>query len=391
MFGQPVLAALLVIAGTLSLFRMPFFENDMYRYFIDGMNFLKEGTVYTFPPSEAWVSRQEEFSFVIRNVGFPNLATIYPPVTVLFFATVALFSAHSFTLFCLLLRLFAIAAIILTAWVAGSSDDSWEKRLGAIFLLISHPFINLELIVNQHFDVLVMVACVFFLCRRTPSFLEFVCWAGSFKIVPALPFVAGIKMDAVKRAVFRPSLGILALCYVVSLAILRRDLLFFYSNWRHAVPEWEMNAGIFRWLRRLLVHYFEFETSQRLSYGICVALYLVLWSAVGQLRRKKDLSEFECAFVRLFSLPLFSQVCNPWYFVWGFPLLLAAPFSKRIGLFMMSLAPLQFYYLYYILDSGLQQEAGPWLDFEHIATFSLIGFALLKSDKGLAKRSLRSS
>lgn len=367
---------ILVVSHLIGLFRPFIFENDYYRYFIDGLHFLKSIPVYQTTPIASPLKFQ--FPEVFGSVGFPEVGTVYPPFTIAYFALLVFLSGSQFFLFKYLLR--AVAVIILTfiSWLLVKNKISLLKhRVLFILIFLSHPFLYNELIINVHFDVLLVALCAILILQESPTALSFFAWAGAFKTIVAIPAVFYVNKFKEIRGQLRSLLVLIAMT-LASVLFFRKDIYYYFSNLSYASLHWEMNSGVFRWIRHFLSYKIEdYDKLIRVSQWVSLATFFLFGAIVKRISVKRNFSFSETLFYYLFSLPLFTPVCNPWYFTWGLPLLFTETgSSKRKKILLCAYVPIFMYYLFFILNTGFTQEPGIWLDIEHILVFAFLFLGL---------------
>lgn len=368
-------ATVFILTGSVlaSLFRPTFFEDDYYRYFVDGVHFLKKIPVYQTAPLSSPLSGT--YPDVFSNVGFPDVATVYPPVSIIYFAALAFISGMKFVIFKSLLRLVALIILSLVSWSL-FSDFSRKKKFFLTLLFLNHPSLNTELIVNIHFDVLLVAFCMFFIVKRSMPILFFL-WAGAIKLIAAIPAIFALPSLRQFKSQGFP-LFVTTASFLFTIFYFLPDLRYYFLNLSYASLQWEMNSGLFRWIRKNLNYYIsDYDSLIRTSQIAALFIFLLFALGVNHLSRKNKLRSTETYFYYIFSLPLFTPVCNPWYFTWAFPLLCSTKGStKRKAILLSAYAPLFFYYFFYTLNAGFTEEPGIWLDMEHIFIFALLFISL---------------
>ena len=389
--------AVLIIGLTLSLLSPTYFENDHYRYFYDGYQFINGHCVYCISPIEG--PRDGISSEIINKIGFQDVRTAYPPMIVAFFGLVVHVANSDFSTFVAMLR--GLSAIILLCStflvLKKTSKQSSNKSLAKQALLaMSHPLLFLELIVNLHFDFLIYGMAALFLVYLRNHFLVFVIYSASIKTFSLIALFSQTTKSiwAKSKIFYANALVALAVALFLLFSIPIEDLQHFKSNWSFASLNWEMNSGVFRWVRLALNSFVESpEFLLRLSQALSLLLYVFIVVAIRKKSLQLRMSRTEYLFLVLFLLPLFLPVANPWYFTWALPLLFVAKKSTRSLYFFCALCPLSFYYLFFLLDEGVSTPPGPWLDIEHllIFIFLLLGICSKQTRKGFSLASLAKS
>ena len=285
----------------------PFFEDDFHRYLWDAFRFAEEGTPYG-PPPEAFFTDPnvpEVFRRVLDQVNYPDVATIYGPVTEMAFllghwvqpASVGvlqgIFVLFDLAIILLLLRLAPARAVLLYAWC---------------------PLVVKEVAFTAHPDALgvCLLAAAVLLAQRDRLKAAAVCLALSAgaKIFALLlvPFVL-VKGRLLHWAIFAAVLALVYLPFVLSGGTdLPTQTIF--------ALEWEFNAAGFSLLTAALSNF-----NARIAAGV---LLLGFW-AWCYLRQRRSPDEVPRGDWLYGALLLMAPVVNPWYLLWVLPFAVIRP------------------------------------------------------------------
>ncbi|MCY3928007.1 MAG: hypothetical protein OXG81_07020 [Acidobacteria bacterium] len=286
----------------------PFYEDDFYRYLWDGFRFATAGTPYGAAPEEFFVDPAVPVLFqgVLDGVNYPELPTIYAPVTQLVFlvaywikpASVAVLQAIliavDLAVVVLLLRLAPARRVLLYAWcplvVKEIAFTAHPDGVGVCLLLAGIVLARerrfwtaaalLGLAVATKTFALVLAPLV--LVRARPKH-----WALFVGTVAAmyLPFAIGGGTD------------------LLSLGVFARD--------------WEFNSAVFALLKTVVA-----PSAARVVVGL---LFAVLWVAyvLHYVRGgNREIPRGDWLFGVLLVL---SPVINPWYLLWLLPFAVVFP------------------------------------------------------------------
>ncbi len=286
----------------------PFYEDDFYRYLWDGYRFATAGTPYGAAPEEFFIDPAVPVLFqgVLDGVNYPELPTIYAPVTQVVFlvafwikpASVAVLQAIliavDVAVVALLLRLAPARNVLLYAWC---------------------PLVVKEIAFTAHPDgvgVCLLVAAVVLARRRrwwiAAALLGLAVTAKTFALVLAPLILLRARLRhwllfvATAAAVYLPFV-VMGGTDLLSLGVFARD--------------WEFNSAVFGLLKAVVP---PFEA--RILLGV---LFAALWGWYC-LRRARGREGGIPRGDWLFGvLLLLSPVINPWYLLWLLPFAVVFP------------------------------------------------------------------
>ncbi len=348
-----------VALRVVSLFSLPLFDDDLYRYIWDGKVTAHGLNPYRHAPQEvvlppfdqlgdaaadrlaadrqmATLDRLNELWFednveraLFQQINYPHIPTIYPPLAQVVFAGAYLISPSStglITCFKLVFCVFEILAICLVVAILR------QLRLNPLFGLIYawHPLVLKEIAGTGHMESLTVALTLlafYALLRKQwfPSFLVLALAVGS-KLYPLLLlplFIAwtfrlrGWGSVAGALLVFAGGLAALYLPFADAGSRL-------FGGTAAYARLWEMNAGPFALVQWLisLVTAAGAPTITRVLFGLgMMALTAVLALKTGS-------AQPQLVRAGLFILAgayLLSPVQNPWYICWFLPWLCFRP------------------------------------------------------------------
>ena len=286
----------------------PFYEDDFYRYLWDGYRFATAGTPYGAAPEEFFIDPAVPavFQGVLDGVNYPELPTIYAPVTQLLFlvafwikpASVAVLQAIliavDVAVVALLLRLAPARNVLLYAWC---------------------PLVVKEIAFTAHPDgigVCLLLAAVVLARRQrwwiAAALLGLAVAAKTFALVLAPLILLRARLRhwllfvATAAAVYLPFV-VMGGTDLLSLGVFARD--------------WEFNSAVFGLLKAVVP---PFEA--RILLGVFFAAF---WGWCC-LRHARGTGEGIPRGDWLFGvLLLLSPVINPWYLLWLLPFAVVFP------------------------------------------------------------------
>ena len=286
----------------------PFYEDDFYRYLWDGYRFATAGTPYGAAPEEFFVDPAVPVVLqgVLDGVNYPELPTIYAPVTQLVFlvafwikpASVAVLQAIliavDLAVVALLLRLAPARNVLLYAWC---------------------PLVVKEIAFTAHPDgvgVCLLLAAVVLARRRrwwiAAALLGLAVAAKTFALVLAPLILLRARLRhwllfvATAAAVYLPFV-VMGGTDLLSLGVFARD--------------WEFNSAVFG-LLKVVVPPFEARILLRVLFAAFWGWYC-LRRARG---REGGIPRGDWLFGVLLLL---SPVINPWYLLWLLPFAVVFP------------------------------------------------------------------
>ncbi|MDE2923176.1 MAG: glycosyltransferase 87 family protein [Acidobacteriota bacterium] len=286
----------------------PFYEDDFYRYLWDGYRFATAGTPYGAAPEEFFVDPAVPalFQGVLDGVNYPELPTIYAPVTQVVFLVAywikpasigvlqAILIAVDLAVVGLLLRLAPARNVLLYAWC---------------------PLVIKETAFTAHPDgvgvCLLLAAIVLARDRRwwfAAALLGLAVATKTFALVLAPLILVGAR--------FRHWLifaGTLAACYLPFVVAGGTDLVSLLTFAR----DWEYNSAVFG-----LLGAFVPPSGARLVVGLLFAAFWG-WYCLRYVRGgERGIPRGDLLFGVLLLL---SPVINPWYLLWLLPFAVLFP------------------------------------------------------------------
>jgi len=348
-----------IILRLLSLTGQPLFEDDYFRYLWDGYQTVTTQDPYSLAP-ETFFDRDvpEPFEPILSLINYPEIATVYGPVTQWIFATGYLLEAASVRP---LQALSAIADLLVMVFLLklGARNAlllyAWSPLMLKEFSLTAHPDI---------FAILFMLVSVYAMHSRRVAVagvaLALAFGAKVFAIL-VLPFLltSGWQKDLSLKRLLRTFWGAITLWYGTAAIWLPQGL-------RAMADSWLFNAPLYLFLLRL----FEFHTI-KLMLLATFSLYVITVfiqrlinnhvhtrSGAGEAAitgaESTEWRHSNSAFrgdwlylLFLLSLP----VINPWYVAWVIPFATLYPtwWSWTASLMIL----LSYWYGSYVAATGI--------------------------------------
>ena len=314
----------------------PILENDFYRYLWDGAVLAIGENPYRWSPADvmsgvAPVPLQtlaSEAGGLVEQIGYPDLRTIYPPLTALFFTAAHLVDPWGFTGLRSLYLIADCGMLVLLFALLSRLDRS------PIWVLVYwlNP-LAVQMVYNAlHMDVLLLpflTAAILYAIRRQPFFTAMLLvLAAGIKLWPALLAVPLLRFASANGRVFLTVMSLfgIGLVLVVAPVVLSgpldtSGLLAFSGEWRkNEIFFGLVVSSVDAVLNLLDLMRFDAERLARLLVAgglVCLSLWPVTsLDEHGLVHR---------ILLIVAALFIFAPSPYPWYFIWLLPFLTAVP------------------------------------------------------------------
>ena len=288
----------------------PFYEDDFYRYLWDAYRFVQDGTPYGVAP-EAFFSDPSvpaAFQRILSQVNYPELPTIYGPVTELLFLAGHVLRPGSVTALQATLILIDLVAIVLLLRLAPARG---------VLLYAWCPLVIKEIAFTAHPDgaaiCLLLGAVVLAQRGRLRSAAACLGLAVSAKVLAVLlvPFV----LARARLAEWAAFAGVLALAYLPFVWLGGTDL----PTLAVFAREWEFNAALFGLFKPWMP-----AATARVTCGLALAGGLAWYYGRYRQSASGAVPRGEWIYGLLLAV---SPVVNPWYLLWLLPFAAIRPSS----------------------------------------------------------------
>ncbi len=333
----------------------PFYEDDFYRYLWDGFRFATAGTPYGAAPEEFFVDPAVPalFQGVLDGVNYPELPTIYAPVTQVVFLVAYWIKPASVAVLQAILIAVDLAVVVLLLRLAPARN---------VLLYAWCPLVVKELAFTAHPDgvgvCLLLAGIVLARERRfwtAAALLGLAVATKTFALVLA-PLVL-VRARPRHWALFAATL---AACYLPFVVAGGTDLVSLLTFAR----DWEFNSALFGLLKTVVA-----PSGARVAVALLFAAFWLFYSLRYVRGVERGIPRGDWLFGVLLVL---SPVINPWYLLWLLPFAVVFP---SVWAWTASVAILLSYIIGLNLpDYTLQPYAQPlWV---RGLEFGLIGLAL---------------
>ncbi len=305
----PINKFVFIIGCILIAFTTPLFENDQFRYLWEGKVLWHGYNPYLDAPntiSDVFFSQQ-------TNIAFPQLTSIYPPLSLVFLSFFGLFS---FGLGLTLLQLVNGVMVWLLL------KKLWTLKGNNFALIILTPFLQKEFIQSVHLDLLAILLFTLVLFKTDSGQITLVknrmqqstgiLLSFYAKIIPIIsyPFFylseRRSKTRNLQFIIISALAALLPLAYFLFLARAGSGINTFNTIW-----VW--TPGLYGVLTRL------FLIDAQYARILCLLIFILCYIAMLIIQKKKNLPVKQSLLIVMSTLMFCSPVANPWYFVFLLP------------------------------------------------------------------------
>ena len=291
-----------IVFRVLGVIGGPIYEDDFYRYLWDAYRFAQDGTPYGVAPEAffADIGVADRFQRILDQVNYPELPTIYGPVTQLVFLLGYALSPGSIAALQVPLILLDLCTIGLLLRLAPAP---------AVLLYAWCPLVVKEIAFTAHPDVaavcLLLAAIVFAQQDRLRGAAVCLALAVGAKVLALLlvPFVL-VRGRAVDWGVFAGVLLLLYLPFVLQGGTDLATLVVF-------AREWEFNAALFAFLKPWMP-----APAARAVCGFALAGGVAWYYVVYRRSASRSVPRGDWIYGGLLAL---WPVVNAWYLLWLLP------------------------------------------------------------------------
>ena len=286
----------------------PFYEDDFYRYLWDGYQFAESGTPYGAAPEEFFVDPAVPalFQGVLDGVNYPELPTIYAPVTQVVFLVAYWVKPASVAVLQAILIAVDLAAVFLLLRLAPARN---------VLLYAWCPLVVKEIAFTAHPDgvgvCLLLAAIVLARHRRwwlTAALLGLAVATKTFALVLAPLILVRARLRhwllfaATAAAAYLPFV-VMGGTDLLSLGIFARD--------------WEFNSAVFGLVKTAVPPF-----GVRIVMGLAFAAFWTVYVLRYARGREQGIPRGDVLFGILLAV---SPVINPWYLLWLLPFAVVFP------------------------------------------------------------------
>jgi hypothetical protein len=338
----------------------PIGSDDYYRYVWDGKVQAHGINPYKYAPADTALNILHSDKLP-RLINFPDMKSIYPPLTQIIFYLSYLIADESFTG----IKLFLLLSDLLTLWgillVLKKLKLPYKNIL--LYALCSLPIF--QFFIDAHLDgfglPLFIFTIYFYLDNR--KLLSLIFLAASICVKPLGLILVPIFFFSEKE--FKSKIKVII---IPALFCILMYLPYFFTGSPfqaliNFTENWTFNGIIFNILDLI------FRDNQRTRL-ICGIIFIIVYLPI--ILNRKDL--ITKIYLSIFLLFIFSPVVHPWYLNW---LAVLLPFIPRwSGLAYVSLISLTSFTILNYQLNGIWKEYIPVLVLEYIPVLLLFGYEL---------------
>lgn len=316
-----------ILFRLLGLFAEPILEDDHYRYLWDGYQFVSNGSPYGRAPADFFTDEKvpQIMQAVLDRINYPEVPTIYGPVSQAIFAVAYLIAPASLlALKCLLIG-FDIAGLFLLKRFANNN----------FFIVYAwNPLIIKEIAFSAHQDAM----GIFFLIAAIYVYQQQKQYLTAINLALAVA-VKAVALVFVPLMIFKLGFRSWVVC-ILALGICYLPFLYFGNatdlmGLIRFADVWEFNSSLFG-----ILHLSIDSTKIKLLTAVVMLLMSIILLP-------KATSRIPRGDVLFAGLLLLSPVVNPWYVLWLMPFAVIYP-SRWAWLFSFTVS------LSYITGLNLQ-------------------------------------
>ncbi len=370
----------------------PVLSDDVYRYLWDGKINAAGINPYQYAPesNELLAFRDTE---VYPNINFPEIATVYPPLSQFYFLINSWIGGTIFSWKILLLIMELLVWVLLIRLL-----NFFGINKSRIFIFIYNPLLIIETYQSGHLEII----GVFFFClalyeyynRRDWRSILFYTLAILTKFLPLFSGIALLWKNSTRKILFITGLILMFLLPFSLAGSIPLPGLFSYIN------RWEFNGAVFQ----LLISFFKmiqlpeynlmtidlsghletFYMGTGFYYKVLAIIFFIIL-VIDQLNKLRPTARFrtisllQTCFVFTGAILLLTPTLYPWYLIWILPFLIFVPnLSWLILTFLIQLS-------YFILKdyslSGIWEESIWILLLQYVPFYFLLLFEYLDKRK----------
>ena len=306
-----------IMLRAIVLLGWPLFEDDFFRYLFDGYMTASRGDPYSLAPAVFFADETlpENVDALLSRINFPEIATVYGPVTQWIFAASWSLAPASVWPFQLTAGLADLVTLLLLANLCRS-----DAQRNFLLLYAWSPLLIKEFSLTAHPDIYAITLCIFALwLARKDS------WFGCGI---AVALAAGAKVFAVLMlpllAVYyfnRQNLARLSAGFVTGIILITLSFgtlsIWFPEGLSAMARHWVFNAPLYRALGGLIaIEWLKVVAVFALAVLICWQMW-VLGSKEKEMEKTAALYRGQLWIFAGFLLCL--PALNPWYLCWLLP------------------------------------------------------------------------
>lgn len=359
-----VLFAAIVLRLVLIL-QTPVTSDDYYRYLWDGKVQSEGMDPFLYSPLEPTELHDE---VIYPNVSFPDIKTIYPPVSQIIFYFGYLISPHNAAGLKIIYMIFDIGIMI---YILGCLKKL-KLSSSAIILYAFSPLIILEFFLNAHIDIVLiffMSGCFYFTLNKNLSLSMLFLGLSVLSKTYSLMFLPVLLLYFYKQEISLVRIMKNIIFFLLPFSIVyiyREGILNIFKVMGNYMTHWYSNNLIYKIILFLseLTGINDHAVTRKILLIFFVLLYfIILFSTIDFIKKT--------TFILIFYF-LFSHTVHPWYLC---VLVMLLPlYISYTSIYWSGIIALTNLTVFYYLRSGLWEDVFPILLIEYLGVIFLMIF-----------------
>jgi hypothetical protein len=326
----------------------PVLSNDVYRYLWDGRVNASGINPYQFTPASPELKSLRDEA-VYQKLNFPDIATVYPPLSQFYFLINDWLGGSLVTWKLLLFMMEFLTCIIILRLLSWFSIENTR-----IFIFIFNPLLIIETYQNAHLEIVGILffwlAVLEFYRKRDWRSVIFFSLSVLTKFLPIFSGIIFFWNKPVRKALLSLAIIILFLLPFSTGGVLPLPGLFSYVN------RWEFNGALFQtvvsFFKYVQIHEYKWMTANLSGheetfyigagyYYKLLAFIFFLVLVYDQIKKLKSTAKFrtisfiQVSFVLTAAILLLTPTLYPWYLIWILPFLVFIPNLSWILFFFL--------------------------------------------------------
>jgi hypothetical protein len=372
----------------------PWFSDDVYRYLWDGKVSQNGVNPYQYPPDHEHLSQLQEDD-IFKNLNYPEIATVYPPVAQFFFLLNAFLGGSLITWKIILLILELILTLILLRTL-----EVFNINKMRILIFSLNPLLIVETYMNGHLEMMgllfLWLVIYGFYVRRKMFPVIFTPLAILVKFFPAIMVLPFLRPNLWKKVLFITAICVMIVLPFAASGVIPMAGFFSYIN------RWSFNGAVFKVVSSFIytlplevVDLGFFNLNQHLErvfinqefYYKIFAVIILLYVIYDQLRKSTfkapevGILPISASFVITATFLLLTPTLHPWYIIWIIPFLIFIPnWSWLLFTFLVQIS-------YHVLHD--YQSLGVWQEQTWILVLEYVPFYIILIWEYLDRRRIK--
>ncbi len=339
----------------------PEMSDDIYRYIWDGKLQNHGISPYKYAPDDP-VLKDLHSNELPSLINFPEVKTVYPPISQLIFSTAYFLFGESITGLKLIFILFNLVSVLFFYLIL----VNLKKHLSLLLLFAWNPLIIMETAINGHLEIVmaffILTSVYFYLTSKYILSGAGFALAVLTKIVPVI-FLPIIFIDLIKRKkkvkvhffFFGSCMSVIA--FFVALHF--KTIINMLNTAVNYSSKWYFNNPIFYFIHSIFKNN---ELSHLISFSVLLLLLMFIYFNSFELNKK--------LFYSALLFVLFNPTIHPWYLI--LPVGLSAIYYSKVVLLWSLTIYASYSVMYGYIGRGVWEDSIIQLLIQYIPLLLLI-------------------